>query len=84
MKHKEHPVRGEILFSGIVAAEVPHEASFRFTVYGQGDLGCRVIYERGNVFAAFPMRKQNCDLMLDAFHLITQSLGDARDAYSEE
>jgi hypothetical protein len=83
MRHKDKPVRGEILFSGRVSAEIPYEASFRFTVYAQDGGECRVVYERERVFSAFRTTKDTCDQSLSAFSIITQSLDAAQDECEE-
>jgi hypothetical protein len=83
MKRKERPVRGEVLFAGMVSATVPYEAQFRFAVYSQEGGGCRVVYERQRVYSAFPTTRDSCEAALEAFTSVTQSLDAARDECGE-
>lgn len=72
MKRKGHrPVRGEVLFKGIAAVEIPYEGSITFAIYSEDGAGCRLVYEREHVYAQFPLSTSVCEGILDAYRSIS-------------
>jgi hypothetical protein len=74
-------ITGEVLFSGIVAAEIPEEVSFRFAVYDQ-DGECRVVYERERVYSTFTLPMPQIEAVLAAVSAIIPSPADRGGANS--
>lgn len=66
MKRKESPIRGEVLFRAVVAAERPHEASFVLTIFSRGADSCLVVMARERVHSQFTTPRPNCDRFIEA------------------